>query len=142
MADRSDSTALAFAKCVTQAFSFLEERFGFSLVSAQATFVRYVSTQVFVNVYQGKKSYELNVEVGSLDSLGRELQQFSLREIVSYYRGDDGPGTHYQASDIESVRQIVPQLANLLITYGEPLLHGDPEAFARLGQFQRQKSNE
>lgn len=56
---------LGFAAAAKSAFAFLLSH-GFRVVDEQITWVRYESNILFVNVYHGRSSYELGLEVGVL----------------------------------------------------------------------------
>ncbi|MGH8590336.1 MAG: hypothetical protein ACREXX_13715, partial [Gammaproteobacteria bacterium] len=56
---------LRFVEEAQTAFHFLVEELGFRLVKCEPpTFVRYESNKLFVNVYHGRLSYEIDVEIG------------------------------------------------------------------------------
>src|SRR6266508_1197859 len=75
--------SLGFAPAATQAFSFLVERLGFRLAKQEPTFVRYESKSVFVNIYHGRSSYEIGVEVGPRAQTPREAEEkFMLGDVL------------------------------------------------------------
>lgn len=63
MAPGSDRSDLGFVDAVLEQFAFLES-FGLQLTKSELTFVRYESDERFVNVFHGRSSYEIGVEVG------------------------------------------------------------------------------
>src|SRR5690348_10203982 len=56
---------LGFRDAVLSSFKFLAE-FRLRPVEKKMTFVRYQSRHVFVNVYHGRASYELGIQIGRL----------------------------------------------------------------------------
>ena len=58
---------LGFSLEVLSAFQFLTQDYGFKCVKNDVTFVRYESESTFVNIYHGRRSYELGVEIGKLE---------------------------------------------------------------------------
>jgi hypothetical protein len=56
---------LAFKDAVMSGFRFFDD-LGFRPAKQEMTFVRYESADVFVNVYHGRASFELGVEIGKL----------------------------------------------------------------------------
>jgi hypothetical protein len=54
---------LGFPQAVRDAFRFLQT-FGFKEVGADDTIVRYATERVFLNIYHGRSSYELGIEIG------------------------------------------------------------------------------
>ena len=68
-----------FAEAVEREFEFLAS-LGLKLVSAESTFARFEAEDRFVNVFHGRASYEIGVEVGrwiEIDGVPVE-QKFSL----------------------------------------------------------------
>lgn len=63
MAPGSDRSDLGFVDAVLEQFAFLES-FGLLLTKSEPTFVRFESEERFVNVFHGRSSYEIGVEVG------------------------------------------------------------------------------
>ena len=58
---------LGFTSEVLSMFHFLIQDYGFKCVETDVTFVRYESESIFVNIYHGRRSYELGVEIGKLE---------------------------------------------------------------------------
>src|ERR671917_546664 len=74
---------LDFAEEVQSAFTFLVTDYGFRLVRTEPTFVRYESPDVCVNIYHGRASFEIGVEIGRfINSVAHEERPFSLSEII------------------------------------------------------------
>jgi hypothetical protein len=61
-----DRSQLGFADAVRSSFTFLRA-YGLIPVEENATFVRYESDAVFINVYHWLGSFEVGVEIGRLD---------------------------------------------------------------------------
>jgi hypothetical protein len=143
-APRPDRTQLGFTEAVLSAFDFLTSRYGFVIKRIEPTFVRYESANVFVNIYHGRASYELGVEVGRLaDDLSKEESAFSLADILDLTKAHDKTGhTILQASTPETVDKFVPMLAALVSKYAAPILRGDSDVFARLTDVQSRKSDQ
>jgi hypothetical protein len=123
---------LGFMQSVLANFSFLLD-LGFRPVQEEVTFVRYESPTVFVNIYHGRSSFELGVEVGGL---GEPLEAISLYDIISWAGALDaeGFGQHvmFQVSSEEGVQQFVPRLASLVQRYGMPFLQGNYTAYTEV----------
>src|SRR5262245_56371958 len=79
--DLTHRRPLGFARAAEEAFRFLSDH-GFRLQGSDVTILRYVSEGVFLNVYQGRSSYELGVEVGPLQSGDRAVQGYSIESFV------------------------------------------------------------
>ena len=123
---------LGFPDAVEVAFRFLEDR-GFRCVSELSTFVRFEHDEVFVNVFHGRSSYELGVEVGHRALVHDNLveEKFALSDLVSI--SDPAmtlPG--FAAVTSEQVKKFVPQLAKLTERFGGSMLNGDLAAFTAL----------
>jgi len=120
---------LAFSDAVHANFGFLCA-LGFRPVKDDVTCVRYESPEVFVNVYHGRASFELGVEIGRLSDAEKKV---NLYEIINWAGAGDaeGFGKHvmFQVSTREGVQEFVPKLARLTQKYGIRLLKGDAAAY-------------
>ena len=121
---------LGFKEAVLSGFKFLTD-LGLHPVEEKLTFVRYASPDVFVNVYHGRASFELGVEIGRLKQPDNE--KLTIHDIVAAAGAEkaEGFGQHvmFQISSPEGVRELVPKLARLLEKYGTPFLKGDATAY-------------
>jgi hypothetical protein len=132
--DSETRAGLNFAPAVLASFRFLGE-FGLHPVKQNPTFVRYESPAVFVNIYHGRSSFELGVEVGRL---AESALPVTLFEIVNAADAADaeGFGHHvmFQVGTAEGVAQFVPKLASLIEKYGVPFLRGQEDAYRDIEQ--------
>lgn len=136
----TDRSELRFVEAVEAAFSFLVEKLGYRLaITEPPTFVRYESGTMFFNVYHGRQSYELNVEVGSIaDPVGRS---YRLPDVLGALLGsDDKRRTYFQASNREAVRRCVQQIADLVARHYGPVLRGDIQVLDRIAAHTSDKS--
>lgn len=135
---------LGFAEAVLSAFNFLTKEYGFHLVKADATFVRYESPHVFVNVYHGRASYELGFEIGRLiDMAGQGEHPFSLAMVIELMGAQIETGyTLLQASSPERVKKYVPKLADLVKKYAASALKNDSNTFKLLAETRSRMSDE
>lgn len=130
---------LRFEEAVLGAFAFMITDFGYRVVESVVTRVRYESAAVFVNVFHGRSSYEIGVEIGpQTNSRSSELdgeERYSLWDIC-LLEGAQGVTTKsfLQASTPDRVLDAVEKAAALLKEYGGDALRGDPSYFARLGE--------
>ncbi|HET9743818.1 MAG TPA: hypothetical protein VFQ00_13800 [Terriglobales bacterium] len=134
---------LGFKEAVLSSFRFLGD-FGLRAVDEQVTFVRYESPKVFVNVYHGRASYELGVEIGRLEEPTKKLTIFSIVRWAGAEKAE-GFGQHviFQVSSAEGVQEFVPKLGALVKKYAAPLLRGDESAYDSAFEFQaRQYADE
>ncbi|MGO8788371.1 MAG: hypothetical protein ACLQVL_13450 [Terriglobia bacterium] len=130
-----DRWKLGFKEAVSSNFKFLR-RYGFHRVRTEATFVRYETVRflsekrLFVNVYHGRGSYEIGVQIGPIN---HGEQAVTVSEIVRAAGAEEiegfGQHTMFQASSMKGVQEFVPKLAQLVRKYGEPFLRGDVGAF-------------
>jgi hypothetical protein len=141
---RSDRTQLGFTEAVLAAFDFLTNQYGFRVKRIEPTFVRYESPLVFVNIYHGRASYELGVQIGRLaDDLSQEESAFSLADILDL-NGAQDETCHalLQASTPETINKSVPLLASQIRRHAAPVLRGDPDVLAQLADVQSKKSDQ
>ncbi len=120
---------LGFMESVLANFRFLHD-LGFGPVQEEVTFVRYESPSVFVNIYHGRSSFELGVEVGRLEE---PREAITLYDIISWAGAlnAEGFGQHvmFQVSSPKGVQQFVSKLASLVQQYGMPFLQGNYTAY-------------
>jgi hypothetical protein len=123
---------LGFKEAVLANFGFLKD-YGLKCAQADVTLVRYESPKVFVNVYHGRGSYELNVEIGRHEG-PRKDSTLSLDAVLGWKRAAERKLLNtgiplFQSETREDVQQMVPKMAALFGKYAEPLLRADEEAF-------------
>lgn len=129
----SARAAFRFPQKVLIAFAFLARDYGFRCVRTEPTFVRYESPLAFVNVYHGRSSYELGLEVGRLGEDSEEEQGFTVMELMRLQDPQaEKDFSYFAATRPEQIQWAVTQLANLLKTYGGGALRGDECIFGRL----------
>jgi hypothetical protein len=135
---------LGFPEAVMSAFKFLMEEFSFTCVRKDVTFVRFESNSAFVNVYHGRGSFELNVEIGELTiGEGHPEIPFTIGEILHLVNPKEATNYRpFQVHTMESVKKFVSELANLVKQYAIPALTGDHGFFQRVAEVQAQRSNE
>jgi hypothetical protein len=139
-----ERVSLRFADEVLAAFDFLTAEYGFHRTKVDVTFIRYESRDVFVNVYHGRSSYELGLEIGRFaERVGTEDVEFSLGNIIDVMGARAQTGyTFFQASTPEKVKRLVSRLADLLKEYGKAALTGDPLFFSKLRDEAARKSDD
>jgi len=136
-----DRAELGFVEAAQAAFSFLVEDRGFRLVRLEPpTFLRYESDTIFVNIYHGRQSYELNVEIGRIaDPMGRS---YRLPEVLGALFGwDDRRRTYFQASSSPVVRRCIETIADLVTRHYQQVLMGDREALDRIAAHTAEKAH-
>ena len=125
-----ERAGLGFKDAVLSSFKFLSD-LGLHLVEERLTFVRYESSDVFLNVYHGRASFELGVEIGRLKHPDEE--KLTIHDIVAWVGAEKSEefGQHvmFQVSSPEGVREFVPKLSRLVEKYGTPFLKGDATAY-------------
>jgi hypothetical protein len=130
-----DRDRLRFVETVLASFEFLGS-YGLKPKKTEVTWVRFESKSVFVEVYHGRASYEIGIDIGRRD----RAERYGLDYIV--FRAGEGAwsaegfgrGTMFQVSSREGVQQFVPKVAELLKKYGERFLRGDPEFYDELAK--------
>jgi|SRR5712671_315979 len=133
---------LGFRESVLSSFKFLNDA-GFRPVEQEMTLVRYESPEVFVNVYHGRASFELGVEIGRLKEPNNKL---TLYDIVAWAGVEkaEGFGHHvaFQVSSCEGVHEFVPKLAALVEKHAAPFLRGDRAAFDSAFEIQSERAKD
>jgi hypothetical protein len=105
--------------------------------------VRYESPTIFLNVYHGRASFELGIEVGRLTDPNKKL---SLYDIVAWAGGEEaeGFGQHvsFQVSTRKDVHAFIPKLAAVVKKYASPFLGGDDPAFDSAFEIQSERAKQ
>ena len=132
-----------FPEAVVTCFRFLVEDFGFVVVKQDPTLVRFESRDVFVNLFHGRGSYELGVEMGERISEESREFGFTLREIISVT--DTEKGSAYrppQITEPELITKHVSAISELVKQFAPLALVGDKDFFKRASDLQVKKSDE
>ena len=134
---------LGFSSEVLSSFYFLIKDYNFKCVKANTTFVRYESKFLFIIIYHGRRSYELEVEIGKLEenqnipengyTIGEVMELFDVRKDFKF--------TFFQASCKSQVQILVRELADYVRSYATPILDGDFEILEKLRNFRQVKSD-
>jgi hypothetical protein len=127
-----DRFKLGFEAAVKTYFSFLITQFGYEVVEASSTQIRYENGPLFVELFHGRGSYELGVNIGRKIAHPRDAEErFTLMDVIRAVDGKEPPW-HYAATTAESVSRFVPELARLTAQFAGPALEGDDAFFADL----------
>lgn len=128
----SERDKLEFAGSVLANFQFLADM-GFRPVQEEITLIRYESSAVFINVFHGRASFELGIEIGILCEPTEHVTLYDILLWADALKAE-GFGQHvmFQVSSREGVQQFVPKLASLVRRYGEPFLRGDSTAYTEV----------
>ena len=138
--DFTARVALGFSEAVAEAFQFLSG-YDFRLQSSEVTIVRYASERGFVNVYHGRSSYELGLEIGPITGEQAGVG-YSMSELVRLKNHQEAEGVrNFMATTPAEVRIGVQRLAERLLRYGESALRGDELVFEALQQQRREWSS-
>jgi hypothetical protein len=137
---QSGRDRLGFVDAVRRSFGFLTSDFGFTMITQTPTMVRFEGDRAVVQVFHGRSSYALGVEIGlKTPPQGREVR-YSLRELVALRkkRGDVNYG-EFQISSAAKLPAFVEQLAELTRLVAVKALEGDREIFERLAEQQHRE---
>jgi hypothetical protein len=129
---------LGFVDAVKEAFGFVRQ-FGFREVAVDDTIVRYAANGVFLNIYHGRSSYELGLEIGA----GDENRGHSMSALMRAKNPEQADRYRNRiATTSKEVQSALIELATELRTYGEQALKGDDAFFALLEQQRRDWAEE
>ncbi|MBI3867401.1 MAG: hypothetical protein HY299_02635 [Verrucomicrobia bacterium] len=103
----TDRSLYRFAEEVKTQFSFLETS-GFRCVRSEATFVRFESPTAGVNVYHGRQSFEIGLEIESASSPTDNYSLSEVLRLVDRKRGERyrNYATHTMQGVAEGVRKL------------------------------------
>lgn len=138
MPDRED---LHFGELVEQHFQFLQMH-GFRCELSEPSFVRFASKQTFVNIYHGRLSYEIGLELGSfVDSVNDN--SYSMAEIIRLVESNEkNDYRNYAAHTFENVAEGVKTLAVHFRKYVDAGVLSDASLFERLQKNREKWSRE
>ncbi len=125
----TDRALLRFTDEVKARFAFLEAR-GFNCVSTDVTLVRFESPELGVNIFHGRQSYEIGLELESLVSKTEKYSFSELLRLVDQERAECYRS--FAATNAEGVAEGVRQLADSVQQCIAAGLLGDTELFSRL----------
>ena len=131
----TDRSVLRFAEEVKDHFSFLEA-LGFHCVRSEATFVRFESPKASINVFHGRHSFEIDLEVESAQS---PTDVYSFSEILRLVDREQGEQyRNYATHTPQGVAEGVGKLAELFQRCIAAGILNDKQLFSRL-KLQRQE---
>jgi hypothetical protein len=127
----TDRTELRFAEAVEEAFDFLREH-EFTPVQSDPTFVRFESKSTYVNVYHGRLSFEIGLEIGLQGDRSKEASH-SMSEIIRLVEPEKlAEYRDYAACTVTDVAEGVRRLAALFRRYIDAGILDDGGFFERL----------
>jgi hypothetical protein len=102
-----DRKKLNFPEIVQKHFSFLNN-YGYKINQRNETFVQYTGKEKFINIFHGRKSYELGLEIGSLKNPENTYSIYSLLMLIDKKKADN-----YKVYAARTVTSIEEGLTNL-----------------------------
>jgi len=135
---------LNFKNVVLEAFEFLLNDFNFQCVKINTTLIRYESDRMFLQIYHGRNSFELGLEIGFLEKIKDEEQKYSLAELTEIMGLFKNPGNYipWTVSTPELVKKYVTKLAELAKNNLQDALRGEPSILIRLSEIQTRNHND
>lgn len=118
---------LGFADAAARAFAFLL-RSGFALVLREETRLRFESPGVFINVYHGRSSYQVGLEIGRI----HDGDLYSLHELLIAVAPENVEWARCQTTDPEALERCLTAIADTVDRKCRSLLAGSREAFEQL----------
>jgi hypothetical protein len=130
----ADRTFLCFTAEVKSHFIFLEP-LGFRCVKEGVTLVQYESSKLIINVYHGRQSYEIGLEIEDIQT----STNYSFSEILHLVDSKQSEQYRKYSTRLrEGVAEGVRQLADLFRKCVDAGTLSDSQLFSRL-QLQREK---
>jgi hypothetical protein len=139
----SDRVQLGFTTEVLSAFHFLTQDYGFKCVKTDVTFVRYESRSIFANIYHGRRSYELGVEIGKLEKDPNVPENwYTIGEIMDFAGvRKDLKFTFFQSSNKDQIKILLKRLAEFVKNYAGEILNGNIEILNKVQILRQEKSD-
>jgi hypothetical protein len=132
---------LGFRSEVFKQFKFLVSEYGFHCVEEKSTYLRFESSNVFVNIYHGRSSYEIGLELGLLPFSGEKERKVTMGELEEFVGNSEETLSVCQANTQEVVEKCVSKLASFLKQHGKEILRGDCSTFHKLFKIQQLQSD-
>lgn len=118
---------LGFVDLALKAFAFLL-RLGFVVTRRDGTLVRFERDNVFVNVYHGRSSYQVCLELGRVP----QNDIYWLHELLSATAPAHIDQARWQTADPEVLGRCLSSIGATIEQCCGPLLNGDTDAFEKL----------
>ncbi|MCW5714756.1 MAG: hypothetical protein KIT43_09625 [Bauldia sp.] len=127
----TERAELGFREAALDAFGFLAD-FGFAVEESTTTIVRYERPGSGVNIYHGRRSFELGFELGHDGSL------YTISALMALGAPEEGKAyRNFAATTASGVRTGLEHLAELVQRHGALALQGDPQTFRALEDLKR-----
>ena len=124
----TDRSLLKFADEVKARFAFLESK-DFRCTRSEATLVRIESAELAINIYHGRQSYEISLQIEDV----RGADSYSFSEILRLVHNERAEQYRdYAAHTIEGVAEGVRQLAELFRKCVDAGILNDGKLLSRL----------
>jgi hypothetical protein len=125
---------LGFKDAALTHLAFLED-YGYEVVVATETYVRFERDHFFVIAFHGRSSYELVIEIGYQSPVeGNAVDRKYATQYLAAVLGGSALETHPRRTAVTAgeVRKFTRELALWLEQHAGPVLSGDESAFKRL----------
>ncbi len=137
MSNGVDRATLRFAEKVKIQFAFLES-LGFRCIETNATLVRFESPRILLNVFHGRKSYEIDIDFRAKRKRSDSYWLTNLLDLLGDTDCERGP---YATHTVKGVKTGVQKLAQTFRRCIDSGVLDDPKLFTRL-KAQSEKSIE
>jgi hypothetical protein len=137
----ADGRKMAFPKAVSESFSFLSSR-GFRQVWADPNSVRYESQHAYVTVFHEELSYEIDLEIGSIDQRSMCFPRSTIMLLFEPEKLALPDSRSYVAQTAEQISRGVSKLASQFAGYVNAGLFDDPKLFEHLRDVSDRRSRE
>lgn len=134
---KQDRLELRFVEAVQEEFRFLETH-GYKCVWVEPTFIKYELGGFFVNVYHGRSSFELGVEIGQMNQADENGTGYSLTELLQFCAPEKKDRWYFAARTPADVKTGVGRMAEAFKQCSDLILSGSPAVFDQLRE-QRKK---
>ena len=132
---------LGFRHKAKKHFNFLLIEYGYRCVDEDVTYIRFESEDVFVNLFHGRSSYEVGIEIGLLGDVNQSERKVTINELQEFFGRREDNLFPCQATTPETIDKCLSNLATFLRREGEPVLQGDCSTFRALFRIQKELSS-
>jgi len=126
-----DIHATTFPRAVAEHFKFLSS-YGFRQTASSPTSVRFESPRAYVTVFHEKVSYEIDLEIGSLENPAMRFPRSTIMLLFGPEKLKLAESRSYVAQTPDEIARGVSKLASQFAGYVNAGLFDDPKLFEHL----------
>ncbi len=144
MNQEHDRRDLGFAQAANREFEFVQATFGLVPGSSEPTVVRYVGKGLFLDVWHGRQSYELGLDLGRTGQPEEVANPYHMADLLAVSGDESGSAAYrnFAAVTREAVAKGLARLSSDLQKYGREALDGHAPVFERMAELRSARAHD